>query len=184
MEKREFVKQFLKDRKMIGAMRPSSRFLMRKMIGEIDFSNAKILVEFGPGTGVFTKEVVSRMKEDAQFFIFELNENFFEKLNSTLTDPRCHVINDSAEKLAYYLEQHQLSKADVILSSLPLANFDSELRENILLAASNSLSQNGKFLQFQYSTQSKGILKKIFSKVQVGFTLWNLPPAFVYSCQH
>lgn len=184
MEKREFVKQFLKDRKMIGAMRPSSRFLMRKMIGEIDFDKAQVLVEFGPGTGVFTKEVIARMKTDAHFFIFELNENFYEKLKENISDPRCHIINDSAEKVAEYLQKHGFEKADVILSSLPLANFDNELRENILHAASDALHQKGKFLQFQYSTQSKNILKKIFPNVEVGFTLWNLPPAFVYSCQH
>lgn len=184
MEKREFVRQFIKNRKMIGAMRPSSRFLMRKMIGEIDFQKARIIVEFGPGTGVFTKEVFSRMHPEAQFFIFELNDNFYEKLKATFTDPRCHVINDSAEKLEYYLAKHQLEKADVILSSLPLANFDNDLREQILHSASEALSKTGKFLQFQYSTQSKGILKKIFPNVRVGFTLWNLPPAFVYSCQH
>jgi phospholipid N-methyltransferase len=45
--KKSFLKQFWKEKKMVGAMAPSSRFLAKKMLENIDFSNAKVLVELG-----------------------------------------------------------------------------------------------------------------------------------------
>jgi phospholipid N-methyltransferase len=50
-----FLKQYIKNPRMIGAVLPSSRNLARKMIEDIDFEKAECIVEYGPGTGVFTK---------------------------------------------------------------------------------------------------------------------------------
>ena len=59
-KKRSFITQFLKESKMVGSVRPSSRFLMEKMLQNIDFENSKIIVELGPGTGVFTYEILKK----------------------------------------------------------------------------------------------------------------------------
>lgn len=182
MEKRDFIKQFIKDRKMIGAMRPSSRFLTSKMLNTIDFDQAKVLVELGPGTGVFTTEIIARMRPDAHLLVFEINDNFFEQLKKKLDDPRIHLINDSAENIAQHLTNLKLNNADVIISSLPLANFSKQLRTSIVQNAKLALNEGGKFIQFQYSLQSKKMLHEEFSDVQTDFTVWNFPPAFVFSC--
>jgi phospholipid N-methyltransferase len=38
------------------------------------------------------------------------------------------------------------------------------------------------FLQYQYSLTQKRALERRFREVRVGFTLANIPPAFVYEC--
>ena len=50
-----FLGEFIKERKTVGAIAPSSKFLMKKMIAPIDFQKADVIVELGPGNGVFTK---------------------------------------------------------------------------------------------------------------------------------
>jgi phospholipid N-methyltransferase len=180
--KRSFLKQFLKEKKMVGSMTPSSRFLAAKMLENVNFETTQVIVELGPGTGVFTEKIISKLGPNARLLVFELNEQFYEALKVKITDPRVTIIHDSAEKIEDYLNQNQLSKADVIISSLPLANFPEELKEAILESSKRSLSESGKYVQFQYSLVSKKNLEKVFSKIKIGFTPFNFPPAFVYTC--
>ena len=167
---------------MIGSMTPSSRFLTKKMLENIDFESTKTIVELGPGNGVFTEEIISRMSKDAVLLVFELNETLYLDLTERITDNRVHLIHDSAEKIQEYLKKFNIETADVVVSSLPLAVFPNELRKNILNAAESSLTHSGKYIQFQYSLQSKEILKKMYKKVKIGFTPLNFPPAFIYTC--
>lgn len=181
-DKKSFLKQFWKEKKMVGAMAPSSRFLAKKMLENIDFSQAKVLVELGPGTGVFTDKILEKMAPDAVLLVFELHDAFCIQLQNRISDKRVHIIHDSAEKIEEYLVKHELGKADVVISSLPLANFPQELRNSILQASHKSLTEVGKYIQFQYSLQSKKHIKKVFNEVSIDFTPLNFPPAFVYTC--
>lgn len=183
MEKRKFIKAFFKDAKMVGSMRPSSKYLTRKMLDGIDFNEAKIIVELGPGTGVFTREILAQMAPDATLLVFELHDEFFHILNKSITDKRVHFIHDSAEKIEEYLTQYNLHKADAVVSSLPLANFPNALRSSIVGAAKNALTDDGLLTQFQYSLQSKKYLESTFDDVKINYTFWNFPPAFVYTCR-
>lgn len=182
-DKRSFIKQFWKEKKMVGAMAPSSRFLAQKMLENVDFNEARVIIELGPGTGVFTDKILEKMHPDARLLVFELNENFFNSLNNRIKDQRVHIIHDSAEQIEYYLNEFGLDKADVVISSLPLANFPQELRQSILDASHRSLKNVGKYIQFQYSLQSKKHIKKTFDEVTIDFTPFNFPPAFVYTCK-
>ena len=182
-KKRSFITQFLKESKMVGSVRPSSRFLMEKMLQNIDFENSKIIVELGPGTGVFTYEILKKMAPDAVLLIFELNQRFIRILKRNIKDKRAIFVYDSAEKLEEYLEKHNLKNADVIVSSLPLFNFPQELRETIINNSYKTLKNSGKYIQFQYSTQAKKMLESTFDSVDITFTPLNFPPAFVYTCE-
>ncbi len=167
---------------MVGAMSPSSKYLANVMLKSIDFSKCKTLVELGPGNGVFTEKILERMLPDAKLLAFELNEGFYRDLQHKIKDDRLILVNDSAELIGTYLKKHGLDKADVVISSLPLANFPSSLRSSVLNESYENLTPVGKYIQFQYSLQSKKYIKKIFKQVDIKFTLANFPPAFVYSC--
>ena len=178
--KRNFLKQFWKERRVVGALSPSTRFLGEKMIENVDFDNSKYIVELGPGTGVFTDIIIDRMLPDAKLLIFELNDSFYNALEKRITDPRVKVIHDSAEFIEKYLEED--AKIDVVISSLPLMVFPEDLRKNVIDAAHNCLKPEGKYIQFQYSLQSKKLLEAVYRDVSIKFTMKNFPPAFVYTC--
>lgn len=181
-DKKNFRKQFWKDKKMVGAMAPSSKYLAKKMMENIDFKAANVIIELGPGTGVFTDEIISQMNEQSHLLVFELNDVFYDVLHKRINDPRVHIIHDSAEHIEKHLSAYNLEKADVVVSSLPLAVFSEELRSNVLKASYDSLHTHGKYIQFQYSLQAKKLLKKLYPKVSISFTPFNFPPAFVYTC--
>ena len=53
MEKKVIVKELIKD-KNVGAVTSTSNKLVGNLLKRIDFVNAKIIIEYGPGTGVIT----------------------------------------------------------------------------------------------------------------------------------
>lgn len=182
MSKKKFISEVLKSTGTIGALSPSSSFLAKKMLEPIQFDNAKCFVEFGPGTGVFTHKILEKMDSDAILLAFEINPVFIDELNK-IDDKRLIIINDSAEKIEMYLEKYHQKSADYIVSSLPFAMIPDEVVHNILTNSDNMLSEEGKYIQFQYSLNAKKKLESYFSKVEINFTFLNLPPAFIYVCE-
>ena len=151
--KRNFLKQFFKDRKVVGAVSPSTKFLGEKMLASIDFDKARNMVELGPGTGVCTDSIIQRMHRDAKLLVLELNDDFFHKLSERIDDPRVQVIHDSAENISKYLPEAQQENQDAVISSLPLMVFSAPLRKAVVDASYKSLKPTGKYVQFQYSLQ-------------------------------
>ena len=182
MSRKTFLKEFWKERKMVGSIHPSSKWLSRRMCAPIDLQNAKTIVEFGPGDGCITKEIIRRMGPDTQLIVFEMHQAFVDKFLQ-FGDPRVRVICDSAEHLDRYLEEMGIEKVDAIISSLPLTNFPKTVKENILNVSVASLKKEGVYMQYQYMTTAMKLLKSKFSKVKLGFVPRNIPPAFVYTCR-
>jgi len=164
-------------------MSPSSPFLAKKMLESIDFSTANVIVELGPGTGVFTKKMLEKMRPDATLLVFELNDSFIHMLQRDIKDERMHLIHDSAEKIGEYLAKLGFTHADAIVSSLPLANFPAELKTTILMSSKSVMHEKSLYVQFQYSLNAKSMIKEIFRSVNITFTPVNFPPAFVYTCR-
>lgn len=179
--KRHFFKTYLKERKQIGSLMPSSRFLVKKMCKKIDFKTATNIIELGPGTGVFTKEILNLARKDAKIFVFELNEDFFELLQTKFQDPRVILLHRSAEHMEDVLTEHGVDKVDAILSSLPLAVIPDNIKNNILDSAHLVLKDGGKYIQYQYTLNAKKLLEKRFGKLKMSFASINIPPAFIYT---
>ncbi len=179
--KKKFFKTYLKERKQVGAFAPSSRFLVKKMCDKIDFKNAKVIIELGPGTGVFTKEILKRASHDAKIFVFELNEDFYKYLLEKYPDPRVILLHESADQIIEVLKEHGIEKADAVLSSLPLAIIPDAVKNKILDAVFTVLKDSGIYVQYQYSLNAKQLIQKRFGKLKIGFVPLNFPPAFIYN---
>ncbi len=182
-KKVEFLSEFLKKGRKVGSVTPSSRFLVKKMVDPIDWEHSNCIIELGPGNGVITREILKKMRKDGKLLAFEINESFCEDLRA-IGDERLIVINDSAEKLAEYLEKYQIAKADHVVSSLPFAIIPRETEYSIMRAIAKVLSRKGVYTQFQYSLASYRKLKGIFKSVKLNFTPYNIPPAFVFTCRN
>ena len=177
-----YLSEFIKNRS-VGAISSSSKSLGKFMFGKLKYSDAKIIVELGGGRGVFTHEILKLMSPACKLLVFEVNEVFCNQLKSEIQDERVTIINDSAEHIGTYLQQHQFEKADHIISSLPLSMFSLELKESILQNATRFLSDVGQFLQFQYAPFDYKRLKSHFGNVKISFSMLNFPPAFVFRCR-
>ncbi len=178
----KFFMRFMRNWKDIGTPIPSSPTASKKMADPVDFGSARIVVELGAGSGPITKELLKRLHPESRLFVFERIKDFADLIRD-FNDPRLTVINDSAEKLEQILKSYGVEKVDAVISTLPLAMMDKEVKENIFIAISKILRPGSPYVQIQYSLFSRRELKKIFSKVNLRFTLLNFPPAFFYTCR-
>lgn len=177
---RRFLSTFFSERKQVGAVAPSGKFLVNSMCNKIDFNDTNIIIELGPGTGVFTAEILKRAKKDAKIILFELNEEFFNLLVEKFDDPRLDILYRSADEIEEVLKERGIEHVDAILSSLPLTVIPKEVKEKIVEQSHEALKPNGVYVQYQYSLSAKKLLEATFGKLTLGFVPINVPPAFVY----
>jgi phospholipid N-methyltransferase len=176
-----FFKEFLRKGNRNGSITPSSIFLCRKMISTIDFTQARCIVELGPGEGAITREIIKKMGPQTQLFLFEMNKEYVEEFLQ-FNDPRIHAINDSAEHVGKYLKDYGVDKADYVISSLPLSLFPDDLKDKILDESQKVLRPRGIYMQYMYFTDMAETFKQRFANVKRNFVPFNIPPAFVYTC--
>jgi phospholipid N-methyltransferase len=179
----EFLRESLRTIQTTGAVMPSSKFLTEAMLQPIDFSTAKVIVELGAGDGVFTKSILNQMRPDAILLCFEINPKFCDLLRNTISDPRFHLIEDSAELLAQYLQTYGVSHADYIVSGLPFIALPEALAVCIVNACFDQLRPKGLFIQFHYSAHPRRFYQRIFGNLKLKFVPINMPPAFVMICE-
>lgn len=180
MEKLFFLQRFMQFPFSIGSVTPSSRFLAKKMTRTIDWSSCKTIVELGAGTGVFTAELYRKKQPGASLLVFEKDPHFQEQLRDRF--PSVPLYGD-ARHLLLALEREGHDQADIIISGIPFSILDAGTRNAILQQVCDALAPHGQFIAFQYSVYLQSLFKNMFSEVKIGFTPWNLPPAFIYYCK-
>ena len=172
--------EFLKHPRKIGAIAPSGKHLSAKMMMPIDFTSAKVIIEYGPGTGSFTKELVTRRRSDTILILIEQNKAFCEQLRALFDNqPNLFIMHGSAMNVGQYLETCGVHRADYIVSGLPFASLPATVSDNILNATKMALGQEGKFISFQYSLVKKKFIEGYFQMINCWKVINNLPPAFV-----
>lgn len=190
LDRLNFFGSFLRRPLRVGAFAPSSPALARAMLRGADLKNARAVVEFGPGTGAFTRLILDRIGRQTAFIALELGERQVRRLQRRF--PALHVYHDSAEKIQHYLARHHRRQADCIISGLPWGNMPARAQRRIFDATLASLAPGGTFTTFCYAHAawlpgSRGFHRWIdrhFAEVQTSRIIWrNAPPAFVYRCR-
>jgi len=177
-----FARNFLKHPKMLGSAIPSSRFLIDEVLDLVDWRRARVIVEYGPGVGNFTAEILRRMRPDARLILTETNADFVRFLRQSFPDPRLQVVHGSATDVAQLLKESGYAKADYIISGIPFSTMPDEQRNSILQTTHAVLDAEGAFLVYQFSTRVLPDLKRIFGRVDRGFEPLNILPAHVFYC--
>jgi phospholipid N-methyltransferase len=178
-----FARNFFKHPRMLGSLIPSSRFLINGLLKRIDWKRAEVIVEYGPGVGTITAEILRRLPEDGRLIVFETNREFVKYLGSSLDDERLHVVHGSAERVGAELERLGLDGADYVISGIPYSIMPPEVRRSILQATREVLRPGGKLLVYQFSPAVHPHLTEIFSEVRRGFEPLNILPAWLFFCR-
>ena len=185
-----FLREYLSNPALIGAVAPSGPALAARMLDGISLTQAKTVMELGPGTGVFTREILSRISDSCRFMAVEKNSTFAKRLQSELHS--VEVIDGDAGMLGSMLDERNLEEVDFVISGLPWAAFPGPLQEQVLSQVSQRLSPDGCFVTFAYggiqllpkARAFRKQLEKHFSNISKTRTVWrNLPPAFAYQCR-
>lgn len=179
----KFLIEYFKSPRTIGAVAPSSEKLAEKMVGDIDFKNSEVIIEYGPGTGAFTDKLVKRKKKETLLMLFEYNKEFYKQLEEKYKgEDDIIIINDSAENVDKHLAKYNLSRVDYVVSGLPFASLPKDVSNKILRQTRNILKRNGLFITFQYTLLKKEFITGYFKKINIERVIFNLPPAYVLKC--
>lgn len=184
-----FFKTFLTDPMHVGALLPSGAALAKQITDPIDYEKAKVIVEFGPGTGAFTKLLLERKRKDTRLIAFEINPDMADFIAEKF--PGVELVRGSAEKLVEYLKEQEIHTVDAVVSGLPFANFPPAVQGRILDGVASALKPGGVFLGFTYyhsnvmptTRRYRAKLKKTFSRVTRMPVMKNVPPAYVMRCE-
>lgn len=184
-----FIREFITQPFVIGAVAPSSAHLARKMLEGVDLSKAGAVVEFGPGTGAFTDHILRKLPPGCRYLAIELNPSMADMWESRHPGAKLH--RGSVADVDTICAAEGIPQVDVIFSGLPWASFGDALQEKILDATMRVLPKGGQLVTFGYRVGTllpKGRrfyrrLPRYFSKVERSEYVWrNLPPAFVVRC--
>jgi phosphatidylethanolamine/phosphatidyl-N-methylethanolamine N-methyltransferase len=185
-----FFRQFLRSPRTIGAVVPSSAALARVMLAPIDFTSAQAIVEFGPGTGAFTREIAARLAPGCRYVGIELNRHFVHEL--TRQFPRLAFVQGSAADLTEVLAVCRVPAVDAVVCGLPWANLPVSLQETVFTSMRKAIVPGGTFVTFGYlqslvlpgAQALRRRLRREFAQVTQTSPVWgNVPPAFAYICR-
>ena len=177
-----FAANFFRHPHMLGSIIPSSRFLVDAVLDRVAWAKAKIIVEYGPGVGTFTAEILRRMRSDARLVAIETNPQFVRFMQRTLPDARLIVERGSAEDVGGILARHALPRASTIISGIPLGSFPTWLQAGIAEASRDALDADGRFLVYQFTARVLPVLRATFQAVDRAREWRNVPPAHVFDC--
>lgn len=183
MKKLPFFYQFIVNPKSIGAILPSSSFLGDKMIEKINFKEAKYIVEYGPGTGVFTEKLINKIQPSTSILLVENNLKFYSLLKEKYKETvNVYVKYGSAENIQYYMEEYNIPYVDYVISGLPFSSLPCNISYKILLNTTKILKEDGLLITFQYSKLKVAFFKHFFAKLELKREFRNCPPAYIFTC--
>jgi phospholipid N-methyltransferase len=180
MPRGSYLKNYLKDIK-IGAVAPSSRFVIKKIIKQIHH-DTKYIVEYGAGDGVMTKELLKILPRDGVLVAVETNNTLIKDLKK-IHDKRLVVVHDDVLAVSRDFSQLGLPRIDVVISGIPLSFFKSSVRKDLIKRTAHGIARRGQFIVYQYSILVFPILKKHFKTVKLSFEPRNFLPYFIMNAE-
>ena len=176
----QFLRGFLKHPVMVGSIIPSSRVLIDRMLGPVDWENTKLFVEYGPGVGTFTRPILEKLGPDATLLTIDTNADFTRYLREAIDDPRLVPVTGSAADVEKILVDRGFDKADFILSGLPFSTLPPGVGQAIGAATAQVIRPGGAFLVYQFSPKVQDFIRPHFERVERGFEWINVPPAHLF----
>lgn len=186
----KFLFQYALRPGLVGAVAPSSPALAQEMVKGLGLERANAVIEFGAGTGSFTRAILPLLAPGCRFVAIERNREFADLLRERFPDQKMHF--DDVRNVRAICDREGIAEADCIVSGLPWAGFPAQLQTECLDAMMTVLRPGGRFVTFAYEglallPRARNFRKKLgeyFSEVKESPTvLANLPPAFVYRCK-
>jgi phosphatidylethanolamine/phosphatidyl-N-methylethanolamine N-methyltransferase len=179
MSKIDFLKTFIKDRD-VASITPSSLHCVKKVCTNIDFNKDFVLVEYGPGDGVFSRYILEKMSPGSRLILIELNKDFYNHLKETIRDPRVEIFNMRAGDVEEVLSPDLIGNVDYVLSGIPFSFLEKSRKRVVLMATKNILKEGGLFLAYQTSGHLKKPVMEVFGNLETEREMLNLPPYLIY----
>lgn len=179
-----FLRQWIQNPGVIGAVSPSGPALAKAMAGQVDLRRDGPIVELGPGTGPVTKALLARGIPAERLLLVEWETKFCHLLAERY--PGVRIVQGDAYGLRETLRGHLTGPVAAVVSSLPLLNRPEGDRIELLHQAFELMGPEGLFIQFTYGLvispmpiRAPGLDGAYVGKGSAPILL-NIPPARVW----
>ncbi len=165
---------------MVGSVIPTSGTAINALLDPVAWHDVRCVVEYGPGTGVFTRGILKRMPRNARLMAIDTNPLFIEHLRDTIGDERLICVEGCAADVEAILQSHGFDAADYIISGLPFSTLPPPVAEHIAQATARAIRSGGSFLVYQYSRFVQPLLDRNFARVRSKMVWRCVPPARLF----
>lgn len=196
-----FVRQFLKHKRQIGSIWPSSPQLATALTRYLkQSSGTQRVLEVGPGTGPVTKRILAELRPGDEFRLVEINQRFCDVLEKSLLAPfRSRNPGVAVHLHCAAVEDAPISgEFNAIICGIPFNNLPPSLVRAIFRRLLDLLAPHGELVYYEYAgiravksqfvdAEGRRRLKQLGATVKVlrrrhagkrELVLGNLPPAF------
>ena len=180
-----FLGKFLKHGTAIASLAPSSPWLSRTTVRNVDWDRAKVVVELGAGTGPITRVLAEKARPDCRVVVLERDPDFARILRERFQGrANFDVVEGDVRDLTSILEGLGISRVDAVISGLPVPSFPKDLQRDLFRVVKKILVPGGTYNQItEMPWVYLGFYRRFFQDVQFAFEPRNLPPAGAYYCR-
>lgn len=180
-----FIKNWVGTPKSVGAIWPTSTTTARRMAEVVNPQSGLPVLELGPGTGVITKAILRRGIDPKQLYSVEYCREFLVHLRKDFED--VNFIQGDAFDIEKISKNAGVPQFDCVISGLPLLNFSSTQRVNLIESLLNLLPPGRPVVQFCYGPLSPVVAGRgNYNVKHYDWIARNVPPArlWIYSRDH
>lgn len=180
-----FIGKFLRHGTKIASLAPSSPWLSRATVGNVDWDKAGVIVELGAGTGPITRVIAEKARPETKVIVLERDADFAKLLRDRFAKyPNFDVIEGDVRDLARMLTDRGIGRVDYVISGLPVPSFPKDLQVSFFKVMRQILGPEGGYNQItEIPWVYQGLYRKFFDNVRFVFEPRNFPPAGAYYCR-
>ncbi|MBM3574546.1 MAG: class I SAM-dependent methyltransferase [Methylocystis sp.] len=143
-----FIRQWVENPRLIGAVSPSGPALAKAMASYVDLKKQGPIIELGPGTGPVTQALLARGIAPERLVLVEYEQGFCHLLAERY--PGVQIVQGDAYNLKHTLQNKLSAQPITVVSSLPLLVRPERDRVELLHHAFELMGPDGLFIQFTY----------------------------------
>ena len=181
-----WYKNLLRNPAEIAALFPCSAETGKLMTAHLEGMDKGYVLELGSGMGAITECILQRQVPEEKLILVEKNKDFADYLSQKYKN--ANVIAEDALNAKDLLLAQEIYEVEHIVCSLPLIIMQQEQRLSVLDAVFKLLHPQGCFSAVTYFIRcpiSQKVLDKYNKRSELfGFTLKNIPPAYVYQIKN
>ncbi len=174
-----FLVNFFKAPLRNASVAPSSKVAARNMLRGLDLEALEFVVELGPGTGSFTRELYARLPERCKVLVIELDSGYVRRLQEQYGG-RFDIVQASACEFDALVLERGWPRVDLIISGLPFV-LPEPVKASLWSALKRQTQQGTVYRWFTYMPP---LMKRHYREFDMNLVrrVWaNLPPMWIYS---
>ena len=177
-----WYKNLLENPTEIAALFPCSTETGKLMTAHLEGMDEGYILELGSGMGAITECILQRQVPEDKLILIEKNKNFADYLSHKYRN--ANVFAEDAANAKILLEAQGICEVRHIVCSLPFVIMQQEQQLSILDVIFKLLHPQGCVSMVTYFIRcpiSKKVLNQYNKSSELfGFTMKNIPPAYVY----